>query len=149
MALDIYNKILYSGLSTAIMVAVSNPYTYQLFDKLVGSNSVISVSGCPTIVGHLIHSLVFFILIFVVMLLVNVVKKNDNKKSAWVLLKYSFYATLLFFIITNTEIYKFVGMLTNNKSANNEGCPTTLGFIIHSVVFFFVVFGVMFFPKDY
>jgi hypothetical protein len=148
MSIGLYDKAFYALISTGIMLTVSNPTTYKFFDKIIDTNSVITTGGCPTVVGHLIHSLIFFILIFSVMLLINIIKKNGSKKSSWLLLKYSFYATLLFFIVTNTEIYKLVGIITSNRSADACGCPTNFGLLLHGCIYFLIIFGVMFFPKE-
>ena len=64
--------------------------------------------------------------------------------------KYSFYSTLIFFLIANPETYKLtqraLGWLF--FVADDGGCPTALGFFFHSILFFSVLWAVMLFPRD-
>jgi hypothetical protein len=65
--------------------------------------------------------------------------------------KYSFYSALVFFLVANPETYKviqkvFGGLL--GDIASIAGCPTPLGLFVHTVVFFFVILGLMAFPRD-
>lgn len=64
--------------------------------------------------------------------------------------KYSFYSMLVFFLIANPETFKltqrlFGGFLT---VASDKGCPSTLGFFFHTLLFFLVILGFMLFPRD-
>ena len=64
--------------------------------------------------------------------------------------KYSFYSTLVFFLIASPETFRltqrvFGGFLT---IANNQGAPTPSGFFLHTFVFFLVLWGLMMFPRD-
>ena len=64
--------------------------------------------------------------------------------------KYSFYATLVFFLIANPETYKVVqralgGLL---DIADAGGCPTATGFFLHTALFFVVMWGLMMFPHE-
>ena len=64
--------------------------------------------------------------------------------------KYAFYSTLIFFLVANPETFKmtqrvfgwFIGI------ADNAGCPTAVGFFIHTALFFTVLWAAMLFPKD-
>jgi hypothetical protein len=63
--------------------------------------------------------------------------------------KYSFYSALVFFLIANPETYK----VTQNVfgyffQISNGGCPTPAGLFLHTVVFFFLLLGLMLLPKD-
>ena len=64
--------------------------------------------------------------------------------------KYAFYSTLIFFLIANPETYKMtqkaLGWLFT--VADGGGCPTATGFFFHTTLFFFVLWGVMLFPRD-
>jgi hypothetical protein len=64
--------------------------------------------------------------------------------------KYAFYSTLVFFLIANPETYKlmqrFLGGLFT--VASDSGCPSTYGFFFHTLLFFFVLWGLMLFPRD-
>ena len=64
--------------------------------------------------------------------------------------KYAFYSTLVFFLVANPETFKMMqtvlGWLVTVADAG--GCPTAIGFFLHTTVFFFVLWGVMLFPRD-
>lgn len=65
--------------------------------------------------------------------------------------KYSFYSALVFFLVANPETYKIVDWMLSRflgDLASNGGCPTPIGFFLHTVVFFFVMLGLMMFPRD-
>jgi hypothetical protein len=64
--------------------------------------------------------------------------------------KYSFYSTLVFFLVANPETFKltqrvFGGFL---QIASAQGAPTPSGFFLHTFVFFLVLCGLMMFPRD-
>ena len=67
-------------------------------------------------------------------------------KSEGVKFKYSLYSTLAFFLVANPITFKFVNSLIPGVAIN--GCPTAFGFILHSIVFFGVLYGLMSLPKD-
>ena len=63
--------------------------------------------------------------------------------------KYSFYSALIFFLIANPETYKLSQMIFGSLfTISTGGCPTPAGLFIHSILFFFVLLGLMLFPRD-
>ena len=64
--------------------------------------------------------------------------------------KYAFYSTLIFFLVANPETF----IMTQNvfgwlfTVADKGGCPTSVGFFLHSALFFFVLWAAMLFPRD-
>ena len=64
--------------------------------------------------------------------------------------KYAFYSTLIFFLIANPETFK----MTQNvfgwifMLSDKGGCPTSIGFFFHTLLFFLVLWAAMLFPKD-
>ena len=65
--------------------------------------------------------------------------------------KYAFYATLIFFLVASPETFR----MTQNTFgpwlftiADNVGAPTPLGFFLHTIIFFLVLWGAMLFPRD-
>lgn len=65
--------------------------------------------------------------------------------------KYSFYSTLVFFLVANPETYKIIQWLFGpiiGTIANPGGCPTPLGLSIHTILFFFLMLALMMFPRD-
>jgi hypothetical protein len=58
------DKWKYSLYSAIVFLLISSPYTYMLMNSLFGSVVAVSSSaGCPTIVGLLLHALVFMLII--------------------------------------------------------------------------------------
>lgn len=63
--------------------------------------------------------------------------------------KYAFYSTLIFFLIASPETYKLTQQLLGKVFlVATDGCPSPLGFFFHTIVFFFVLWGIMLFPRD-
>jgi hypothetical protein len=64
--------------------------------------------------------------------------------------KYAFYSTLIFFLVANPETFKMTQSLIGwlIPIADTGGCPTSVGFFIHTAVFFLVLWGAMLFPRD-
>ena len=63
--------------------------------------------------------------------------------------KYSLYSALVFFLIACPETFKLTQSLFGSFfTIANVGCPTPLGFFFHTVIFFFVLLGLMLFPRD-
>jgi hypothetical protein len=76
----------------------------------------------------------------------------ESKQGPNMLLKakYSFYSTLVFFLVANPETFKMTqqifGWLVH--IADSGGCPTAAGFFFHSGIFFLILWGIMLFPRD-
>jgi hypothetical protein len=66
--------------------------------------------------------------------------------SAGLKAKFSFYSALLFFLIANPVTFKFTNSLLGGIAVN--GCPTAMGFLLHTVVFFLASYAIMSFPPD-
>jgi len=64
--------------------------------------------------------------------------------------KYSFYSTLVFFLVANPETYKILQKLIGGfiTVANPGGCPTPVGLFLHTLLFFVVILALMMFPRD-
>jgi hypothetical protein len=67
-------------------------------------------------------------------------------KSEGLKFKYSLYSALAFFLVANPVTFKFVNSLIAGVAVN--GCPTAFGFMLHSIVFFGVLYGLMSLPSD-
>ena len=116
---------------------VGNPVVYKFVDRLLSPLrlDVSDAHGCPTQLGVVVHALVFALL-----LSVNLVgsvlfgaRGDLYAKSGCVLL-----AAILFFVVSNTETYKFVNRLVRAlrlRVSDGNGCPTQVGVLVHGVVF--------------
>jgi len=64
--------------------------------------------------------------------------------------KYSFYSTLVFFLVANPETFKLTQRVFGGFIcvASAQGAPTPYGFFLHTFVFFLVLWGLMMFPRD-
>lgn len=67
-------------------------------------------------------------------------------KSAGLKLKYSLYSALAFFLVANPVTFRFVNSFIAGVATN--GCPTAFGFVLHTLVFFGVLYGLMSLPPD-
>ena len=64
--------------------------------------------------------------------------------------KYAFYSTLVFFLVANPETFKMTERVFGwlFTIADGGGCPTATGFFLHTAIFFFVLWGIMLFPRE-
>jgi len=64
--------------------------------------------------------------------------------------KFAFYSTLIFFLVANPETYKMTQQLLGHifTISSESGCSTPYGFFFHSILFFFILWGIMLFPRD-
>lgn len=75
--------------------------------------------------------------------------------NGWLKAKYSFISALVFFIVANPELYKFTEALFGGitqiaypmGSPANVGAATPAGLLLHTVVFFFAMWGLMMVPN--
>jgi len=65
--------------------------------------------------------------------------------------KYAAYTTLVFFLVANPETYKLIQKFLGGwiDVASDGGCPTPSGFFLHSTLFFFILWALMLFPRDF
>jgi hypothetical protein len=49
--------------------------------------------------------------------------------------------------VANPVTFRFMNSLVGGVS-DGSGCPTSFGFILHTIVFFLLSFAIMFFPRD-
>lgn len=75
---------------------------------------------------------------------------KDYEINIFLKAKYAFYSTLIFFLVANPETYKMTNSFFGRffEICNENGCPTSSGFFLHTIIFFFVLWGIMLFPRD-
>lgn len=141
-------KLYYSALSALLFIAVSLPYTYSLTSQATEATTGVSTTSgiCPTTSGVFLHTFVFFALSYLMMWW-----QNGNKRlTNGLMLKYSFYSALIYFLLSSTDAYKLTGNFAEYivEESHFMGCPTTQGVIVHGLVFLVVILLVMYFPAD-
>jgi hypothetical protein len=71
---------------------------------------------------------------------------SKNKGLKW---KYSFYSALVFFVISSPQAYVLSQKLFGNLLVlSGDGCPTSTGLFIHTILFMICLYGIMNLPKD-
>jgi hypothetical protein len=122
------------------MICISNKIIYNLTDTAIGKTTIVSSNRCPTMIGHLFHTVLLFILLLIIIIINN---KINNKLSNS--LKYAFYGMILYFIIANPFFYKITSLLTNKITTDLAACPSNKGLILHSIIYFLVILSIMVF----
>jgi len=62
--------------------------------------------------------------------------------------KYSLYTTLLFFLLASPTSFRVSNRLFGGAVASKGGCPTAVGFALHTFVFLVGLYGLMSLPHD-
>jgi hypothetical protein len=62
--------------------------------------------------------------------------------------KYSLYSALLFFLVASPTTFRLSHRLFGNSVSSPGGCPTAVGFALHTFVFLVGLYGLMSLPHD-
>lgn len=62
--------------------------------------------------------------------------------------KYSLYTTLLFFLLGSPTAFRVSNRLFGGAISSSGGCPTAVGFALHTFVFLVALYGLMSLPQD-
>jgi hypothetical protein len=62
--------------------------------------------------------------------------------------KYSLYTTFLFFLLASPTSFRVSNRLFGGAVASRAGCPTAVGFALHTFVFLVGLYGLMSLPHD-
>ena len=119
--------------SMILFYFINSPETYMMTSNLI--NKTLISMNCPTDLGFIIHTLLFFTITYLSMGSSNI--KNKIK------IKHSLYGTLIYYFVSSQQFYSFMNILLNN---NNYNCPTTIGLILQSIVYFSFLLAVMYLP---
>lgn len=60
----------------------------------------------------------------------------------------SLLSALVFFLIMNSQTFKITSNIFGKWVADSTGCPTTSGFVLHTVVYGLIIFALMFGPGE-
>lgn len=135
--MDLNQKLYHAVISSCVFLVASLPYGYGKTNNYMSDFGV-----CPTYKSKLLHTLGFFALSLLVM---KYVVKSD--KSLELMVKYSTYSSLLFFLMSSPEAFKFTGNLVDGLS-DFTGCPTLTGVLVHTVLYGLALLLLMGLPKD-
>jgi len=130
------DKVLISLGSAALFTAISLPGTYKLTNAIVPFVTLFnSEANCPTSTGSLIHTLVFF--------LITLLSMGDPRIDTSEKVMRSLWGALLGFFLSSPAMYSMTGTLFGQRIASN-GCPTIAGILMHAILYFGALLGLMF-----
>lgn len=142
---DFLNKFIWSSVGAAVFVIVSIPQLYAQTNSMAGIKS-----SCPSPYSKFLHSGLFFLINFAIMGIVSLANKSGSDRLPLGLVaKYSFYATLLFFLVSSSDAYGVTSIIPKLSTKVDGGnCPTIVGVLVHGVVFVLLLIAMMYMPKD-
>jgi len=129
-------KMMISLFAANTFLLFNLPITYTFFNK-TGILFYNENTRCPTHIGLLLITVLFFIQTYITM---------GSSINKGIKIKHSLYGTLIFFLVSSPALYAVMGKLFGNLIANVNGCPTTLGILLHSFVYFLILVAVMYLP---
>ena len=133
-------KVLISIGSSVLFFVINYPDTYKFTTKITKLNLFDFNTQCPTLLGNMIHTIAFFILTFVSM--------QNPAINVGIKLKHTIYGSLISFFISNPVTYSFISSILGKQFANNNGCPTLAGIILHTIIYCICLIGVMYLPEQ-
>lgn len=138
---NIWQTLLYALIAGLLFFIISNPYAYRYANKALGNTT-----DCQLTSSYFLLTLIFFIFMFIIMLIINYY--NNNAMSYLSILKCAIYATLLFFIFSNFELYSLSGRVYSKiTSGSYPVCPSQAGVLIHGLLYSLASFGIMLLPN--
>jgi len=124
---------------------VSSPMMYRLTNQIFSSLGLPTSDsdGCPTVAGLLIHGLAFTAILRVAMdHLPKCDPKPGSSRDKWIT---AAMGGALFILVSSPFAYGITNSLitavagSNNNIADSDGCPKTVGLLIHSAIFGVIV----------
>ena len=136
------NKKLSISLGSAVLfVLVNLPQTYKFTNSLLPMS--LYKNNCPSHLGLLLHSLVFFV--------VSYLSMGKPLEKQLIKTKFSLYGTLIFYFLSSPAVYAVVGTLVNKlvstSMVSSSGCPKNVNILLHGVVYCMALVGVMYLPE--
>ena len=129
-------KLKISAGSATLFAFINMAETYGLTDQYLPIDTWNPVTQCPTMMGQLLHAVVFFLITYATMRDPTV---DNNTK-----IRHSLYGTLIFFFISSPAMYSLTSSILGPVIATPDGCPTLMGVLLHAVVYCAVLVGVMY-----
>jgi len=134
------DKLVISIVSAIIFIIVNLPQTYALTSKITSLNLYNVITGCPTNLGILVHTLVFFVLTYLSMW--------GAPQSSGLKLKFSLYGTLIFYLVSSPVLFSVMNALLGDNVASVNGCPTVTGVILGGAIYCMVLVAFMYLPPE-
>ncbi len=132
------DKIGISLRSAAVFAVVGMPQVYKITNNVFPGT--VDVTGCPTFVGLIVHTIVFYLISFATMWLAP----GTVNTKAW----NSLQAAGLYAALNNSWTYRFtdrnIGQQIGLRLADSRGCPTLTGVIVHALVYAAILVGLMY-----
>lgn len=128
-------KLTFSAIAAVVFAALSLPSMYHQTNNALIQTVVLS-GNCPTPKGKFLHTGIFFVILYFLMKWLN-----RSNMSNVAIARYSFIATLLFFVLNTSDAY-FVTLPESSfeKSVDVIGCINNNGVIIQAVVFLVILY---------
>ena len=131
-------KVMISLGASVLMFIVNSEMVYKLTDMFSSGSLYNHATKCPTNLGLLVHTLVFFGLTYWSM---------GSRTKNLVKLDRTIYSTLIFYFLSSPTVYAFVSELLGGTTATSQGCPNLQGRILHALVFCAALVGIMYLPN--
>ncbi len=145
-----HRVVYHAAIAALVFVIVSLPFVYHYtgrVSKMALPKTELFADNCPTSAGKFVHSLIFFVLIYVICKIHNAYVPVQDAKSNALMAKHAFYASLVYFLLSSTDSYLLSRRLVED-AADAKGCPSVKGILLHSIMFLAVYLLVSQFPKD-
>ena len=119
--------------SANLFFLLNLPKSYINLGKLFKLN--LYENNCPTNLGILFNTLVFFIVTYLTM--------GNPFENQMFKLKNTTYGTLIFYMISSPAMYYLTNLIFNRS----EICPSITMIVLHSILYCLFLIGVMYFPE--
>jgi hypothetical protein len=134
------NKIQISAFSALIFAIVNSHQAYNVTNKIFKNKLYNNITECSTNNGKVLHTIIFFVLILLSM--GNLTDKTGIK------IKRAIYGTLIYYLVSSAAFFSLIKFVFGSKILNNEGCPSSFGVGISSIIYCLFLIGVMYLPEN-
>jgi hypothetical protein len=105
-----------------VFAALSSHTAYKLTGKVASPGTLSNSQGCPTMMGLLVHTIVFIVIIRYLMSLGNcgmdeLETPEESDRKNW----YSLYSGLLFALLSSPFMHSAVNKMVGSKGGDAEG----------------------------
>jgi len=139
-------KTLYTVLGGLLFLSYTTPKTSQVLNLIFNTN-IFYNGSCHTPLGHLTLFVLFFVTLIIFKSLYNSIVSCSMRSDFSDVLKYSVVATLLFYLLSNKELFiltnDFFNKYLNVNTVELNGCPTRIGIVLHTLLFMGIMFLLM------